>query len=748
MRFVRRPDDPPKALAAPAFRIMRDEYLKFLNFDPRRRRQTRPPDRHLPESPDLDRALRQLFHDKCAFCELRAPLSIYRFRPTANALPVGTWDDGLAYGWLADAWPNLYPICAECRPSNPNHFPVDGRRAATPTPEEYASYAVENSGRWPAFSHEPDGKLPQEMPLLLDPCVDDHRHHLVARYDSDLGASLTGDRRGDATVLHFRLNRASLIQQRAAAVARERDRLEGAGALIAQDSDADLSAILPDEIEFAGFLRLLARNLSGSGASARDTLSTRAPTSPDGATAAHALPAYSDPPRLTHVSIKGFKGIEDLHFTLPTQATPEDATPALLILGENAAGKSSILEAIALTLVPPAARKALVEDASVLLLDPVFMGSKQERRERGAVALVFQSQDGKTVRRNLRFNAAGFKGGAPPADLPVFAYGAYRHYLKDFRDWVPERGVVSLFRSDNLLSNPEKWLLSLTEPLFDEVVAALRLIFGPSGGFEFIERDEDRCMVVTRPDQGSAAETRTPLSAVSSGFRTILALSCDVMRWLTDAERGWSFPTLAQARGLVLVDEIEAHLHPRWKVQIMEGLRRALPQVTFIVTTHDPLCLRGMRPGEVVVLRRIPGAGAEDLPVRVEQLTGLPDMTRLTIEQLLKSDFFALYDTDDPSRGAALSELADALAGHPARDSSGAAAHADLLRKFRAEIEAALPVGASDVSMLVQEAVAEYIREQGQRADAERQALRDDTRRRIVAILSTGRDPGARDASR
>src|SRR3546814_7015536 len=84
---------------------------------------------------------------------------------------------------------------------------------------------------------------------------------------------------------------------------------------------------------------------------------------------------------------------------------------------------------------------------------------------------------------------------------------------------------------------------------------------------------------------------RTPLSIVSSGFRSVLAMICDVMRGLlgTEDEKGSS---LANARALVLVDEIEAHLHPRWKLRIMKGLREALPNVTFIVTTHDPLCLR------------------------------------------------------------------------------------------------------------------------------------------------------------
>jgi hypothetical protein len=65
--------------------------------------------------------------------------------------------------------------------------------------------------------------------------------------------------------------------------------------------------------------------------------------------------------------------------------------------------------------------------------------------------------------------------------------------------------------------------------------------------------------------------SRTPLSSVSSGFRTILALTCDVMRWLIEREKG--FTTLDAARGLFLIDEVEAHLHPRWKVTSMDGLR-------------------------------------------------------------------------------------------------------------------------------------------------------------------------------
>ncbi|MCZ8261163.1 MAG: AAA family ATPase, partial [Beijerinckiaceae bacterium] len=210
-------------------------------------------------------------------------------------------------------------------------------------------------------------------------------------------------------------------------------------------------------------------------------------------------------------------------------------------------------------------------------------------------------------------------------------------------------------------------------------------------------------------------------------------LACDTIRWLMkDRKSGWGPSDLNNARALILIDEVEAHLHPRWKVQIMDGLRKALPAATFIVTSHDPLCLRGMRDGEVMVLRRMPGEQADtDLPVKVERLAELPNVSQLTIEQLLKSEFFALFDTDDPRSGASIAELAAALAGAPG-------AEADRLRKtFMSEINAALPpmLGRSEVSRLVHDAVAHYIRQRPELPDTKRQEIREETRKRIVSIL-------------
>ncbi|NNC99054.1 MAG: AAA family ATPase, partial [Gammaproteobacteria bacterium] len=148
--------------------------------------------------------------------------------------------------------------------------------------------------------------------------------------------------------------------------------------------------------------------------------------------------------------------------------------------------------------------------------------------------------------------------------------------------------------------------------------------------------DEDQDF--TRRDDQIIIDTeggRTPLSEMSVGYKSVVAMATDIIRELM-----YHYDNLELAHAVVLIDEIETHLHPRWKMRIMGLLRRAFPKVQFIVTTHDPLCLRGMFDGEVFVLQRSP----EDQ--RVETLVDLPRIQGMRAEQILTSEFFGLGSTD------------------------------------------------------------------------------------------------------
>ena len=127
---------------------------------------------------------------------------------------------------------------------------------------------------------------------------------------------------------------------------------------------------------------------------------------------------------------------------------------------------------------------------------------------------------------------------------------------------------------------------------FATTAAALRVV---------LALDDDDELLIDLDQLSVRANGRiTPIDALSEGYRSVFVMTVDIIRELLNY---WD-EILNGAQAVVLIDELETHLHPRWKMQVMTSLRKVLPRVQFIVTTHDPLCLRGMDDGEVVVLQR------------------------------------------------------------------------------------------------------------------------------------------------
>jgi hypothetical protein len=761
LRYQRSSVAPPAYLQESEAQSRRAALIElFSNVE--RRDQTRIISERVVTHATVQSALLKLFHGKCAFCEARDRISVYRFRPPAEARParkLGT--EHLYYTWLADAWENLFPICKGCQPEDPDYFPVQRQRARLPTLPELQAYVNNSTGRWANYP-------PSEAALLLDPCAQSSFHsHLHPQVNGQLiGISP----RGMATVDHFKLNRPERVEQRRVAFDQYLERLFR---LMAPRTAYPEPA--PDEVfgftdlEFGGAWNLLLRRLAR--ALVRDEDTTPPTVTKIGAFFMHwqgrpsanadlfaalervkendragpPLPTEQPVPRtttarLTGVSISNFKGIERLSLRLSGPSTPQDSkTPAsaLLIIGENAACKSTILEAIALALSGPEARKALPVTEERLRLDPAMMGDdRSPQRDRTEVTLDFD--DGKV--RRLEIDARGIRASGR-ADLPpVFGYGAFRQYLSTRRNYRPEKSIITLFRTNELLSNPEAWLLSLEPDPFKLVVRTLQSIFAVEGEVDVLraQRDRSRCVVVHQlkaPD-GTMIQTETPLSLVSSGFRSILAMACDILQGLMDNRVNPNFDNFTTARGVVLIDEIEAHLHPRWKMQIMTGLRAALPQVTFIATTHDPLCLRGMSDGEVLVLHRIAGKETPKtrLPVFVEELVGLPAVSHLTVEQLLTSDFFSLYSTESPSVEQELSQIADLLA-RKRRDEVLNVDQAKALSDFESIVARSLPIGSSPVERIIQDAVAQYLEERRSKSSENLRKLEEKARLKILDAL-------------
>lgn len=87
---------------------------------------------------------------------------------------------------------------------------------------------------------------------------------------------------------------------------------------------------------------------------------------------------------------------------------------------------------------------------------------------------------------------------------------------------------------------------------------------------------------------------------LSDGERSFLAMCTDLARRLTLANPGFEDPLLGA--GVVLIDELELHLHPRWQRTAVDKLRTTFPNIQFIATTHSPFVIQTLRPGELISL--------------------------------------------------------------------------------------------------------------------------------------------------
>ncbi|MBD2384358.1 AAA family ATPase [Cylindrospermum sp. FACHB-282] len=92
------------------------------------------------------------------------------------------------------------------------------------------------------------------------------------------------------------------------------------------------------------------------------------------------------------------------------------------------------------------------------------------------------------------------------------------------------------------------------------------------------------------------------INQLSDGEKCLLAMVGDLARRLAIANPGLEEPL--QGAGVVLIDEIELHLHPKWQREIIPALTRTFPNCQFIVTTHSPQVISEVKPEGIYILEK------------------------------------------------------------------------------------------------------------------------------------------------
>lgn len=621
------------AILAPKAPQVRDALAALRRFHEGSRRvsqtQRQPPLPPIFADPSVLEALREAFHDKCAYCESpdlpSAPLEAAHFRPPGDAIGADGTESREHYWWLAYSWSNLVLACSDCIRAKGNRFPVNGPRASRTTP------------------------IHTEQSVLLDPrrgsegaADDSPSQHLVFVADGTV-ASVT--ERGTTTIEVLALNRSTLVTARRAVADSVR------AALASARGEEDLERILAELRDPSQPYLALRQQLCGTALSdpslteasvdRKERRETKAQfdtsqMSKQAVGLHENVEEIDDVGRSTYfaatrwierVVIRNFKPIDHLDIDLSRSTSAHG--PWQVLLGDNGSGKSSILQAIALTLIGPADRDALgIRPDQVLRHGP----------RAGSVDVYL---GGLPKPLTLRFSrgAAEFDGEAAPQAL-LLAYGSMRLPPRDRGpvDTSPSSTVkvTNLFDPLAPITDPATWLSSLPDGQFEDVALSLKALLSLDDRTRIERRDG---VVFIR-----MGRRRDSLDELSDGYQSMLVLACDVMNTVLGL---WASP--AQAEGIVLIDELGAHLHPRWRMRIVGALRGILPRVQFVVTTHDPLCLRGLEDGEVVVVRRNEGG-------RVVLISDLPPVKGLRVEQLLTSEHFGLGSTEDPEVDALFAE--------------------------------------------------------------------------------------------
>ena len=534
---------------------------------------------------------RALFADKCAYiCESRvadiAPVDIELFRPRSAAVDLDGATVLPGYWWLAYAWENVLVACELCNRNKMNRFPVAGPRA-----------------------RRPEDDLAAERAILLDPCADEPTEHLLFDADGRIASASSaadGDR-GAVTIDVLGLNRPGLVRARrdaaelvemrfAIARAERREPLRAGPALVAfVDEFVDATA------PYVALQRQLARSMAEAwaapaaaaererereqvflwqGAHEEDLRRTSIEDDVDLESRRSQC--------IARVEIENFRGIRKLAFDLG--AGSGEAMGWTMLIGENGVGKK---------LAAPGARDRA--DGRGALRAPRRRRATSRAaapRQRPGLIRVYFAADSEPL--EVRFTATGVRFGetARRPRMIVLGFGSSR-WLPRPGGFEPDRGeyvrVANLFNPFVPLADTLTWLATLDEAAFARSEEALVRLLQLDAGEHLIRRDGE---VLVRA-RGERDDLAVPLRHLSDGYQAVVAMVGDIMELL-----GPKRLDMAVAEGLVLVDEIEAHLHPRWKMQVVSRLRAVFPQLQFVTTTHDPLCLRGLRNDEVLLMLR------------------------------------------------------------------------------------------------------------------------------------------------
>lgn len=349
--------------------------------------------------------------------------------------------------------------------------------------------------------------------------------------------------------------------------------------------------------------------------------------------------------RIDHLSLKNFKNFESQEF----QFHPEFN----LIVGMNGAGKTSVLDALSIAagswflgISDADAKSRHIQPNEITLKRHIhtetdadgsqsintswqrlYPCSVTATGEINAQRLTWtrdkHSDNGRTQSKNARdiksLSEAAFKCIGTDSKLPLLSYYGTGRLWQEPRDnyRVSDPQKISKKQNQTRLAGYRTSIdprLSVTEltrwiarqswisyqkkssdhPIFKAVKIAMLNCLDDANDIDF------------DAELGEVVITRTtdcqPFSNLSDGQRCMLALVGDIAQKAATLNPHLGSRVLQETEGVVLIDELDLHLHPKWQRRLADDLRNTFPKIQFICTTHSPFLIQAVRSSDELIM--------------------------------------------------------------------------------------------------------------------------------------------------
>jgi predicted ATP-binding protein involved in virulence len=174
------------------------------------------------------------------------------------------------------------------------------------------------------------------------------------------------------------------------------------------------------------------------------------------------------------------------------------------------------------------------------------------------------------------------------------------------------KGVVAWYENKMSEIGDPKFARELSKnvPLVTAVQEAVRVVLEPTGWRELNWGHEQRSLTVEHPEYG-----RLTLSALSDGVRNMIALIADIAHRCARLNPHLNEEAARQTSGVLLIDEVDMHLHPRWQQLVVDLLRKAFPALQIMLSTHSPHVLSTVNKESIRVIRLQDGNSSIQTPI-------------------------------------------------------------------------------------------------------------------------------------